>query len=196
MAGGYTFHQSYHEALKARSPEERLALYDAMSLYAFEATDTEFYDPNLAMAWSLIKPNLDASLKRSKTNADNARKRSVKATSKTTVPATVKTVAKPTAKTSVETPVETVALPESLGEEWSGVEKENLSLGKKDSPSSRAGDGAAAAKAAPPLPKGWEATGCICTHSGCRENQLRGSNGELWCPACDRDALREMGVIS
>ncbi len=108
MASGYTFHNSYYEATKALSPEDRLAIFDAMNLYAFEGIDTDFEDSNLAMAWNLIRPNVDSSLKRSKTNAENARK------------TTAKTVAKTTAKTNEKT----VDSPDSLGMERNGTDKE------------------------------------------------------------------------
>lgn len=112
MASGYTFHQSYYEATKTLSQEHRVAIFDAMNRYAFEGADTEFEDITLAMAWNLIKPNVESSLKRSKTNSENARKTSAK------------TVAKTTVKTTAKTSEETVASPDSLGMEWSGTDKD------------------------------------------------------------------------
>lgn len=120
MADTYAFHRSYYDATRRLSIEHRAMIFDAMNLYAFEGVDTEFEDASLAMAWDLIKPNIDASLKRAKTNRNNARKTVAKATAK----ATAKTVAEPNDATTDEATAETLASPESIGMEWSGVDEE------------------------------------------------------------------------
>ncbi len=63
-------------------------------------------------------------------------------------------------------------------------------------PSGTEAAGAAAAKAAPPLPAGWERTGVICSHAGCKALQLRDHMGTLWCPECDAGELSMMGVVA
>lgn len=177
-ADGYRFHRSYHDALKNRNAEERLALYDAMNAYAFDGIDTEFDDPNLAMAWGLIKPNIDSSLKRSQTNSKNARKTNVKTNGKTIA----KTNENATAETTGKTNEKTTVFPDSIGKEGIG-EDVFLPIGKEEIPSSTPGSGAAAASAAPPLPDGWHRTGIKCgVHRGVFE--YRSPDDETICPKC------------
>lgn len=197
-ADGYRFHRSYHDALKGRSAEERLALFDAMNAFAFDGVDTEFEDPNLAMAWDLIRPNIDSSLKRSQTNANNARGGKAKATDKAIAKTIVKTTGKTTAqangKATDETTAKAIVSPESIGKEGIG-EEVFLPIGKEEIPSSVSGTGDT--KAALSLPKGWERTGVSCGyHRG--TSMLRSPDGETICPKCSPDKIPPelMGVVA
>lgn len=86
MTEQLTFFESYFDAIEDFDDADRLALYDGLMRYVFRGEEPAF-DGFKATAWKLIKPNVDKSLKRSRTNRDNASK----ATAKATAPATAET---------------------------------------------------------------------------------------------------------
>lgn len=88
MTEQLTFFESYFDAIEDFDDADRLALYDGLMRYVFRGEEPEF-DGFKATAWKLIKPNVDKSLKRSRTNRDNAAKATGKATAKATEKATV-----------------------------------------------------------------------------------------------------------
>lgn len=73
--GQFTFFRSFYEAMAELEDKERLAFFDAMMAYAFEGVIPEFDSFYLRMAWSLIEPNIQKSIKQSITNANNRRKK-------------------------------------------------------------------------------------------------------------------------
>lgn len=88
MTEQLTFFESYFDAIEDFDDADRLALYDGLMRYVFRGEEPEF-DGFKATAWKLIRPNVDKSLKRSRTNRDNAAKATGKATAKATEKATV-----------------------------------------------------------------------------------------------------------
>lgn len=94
----FSFFESFGEAAAVLPDEQRLAFYDALVAYAFRGEEPDF-DGILKVAWALARPNIDSSIKRSKTNSENARKAKVETTEKTVAKTTAKTTAKATAKT-------------------------------------------------------------------------------------------------
>lgn len=89
MTEQLTFFESYFDAIEDFDDADRLALYDGLMRYVFRGEEPEFGGFK-ATAWKLIKPNVDKSLKRSRTNRDNAAKATGKATGKATARATEK----------------------------------------------------------------------------------------------------------
>ena len=77
----YTFFRSFYEAASELGDTERLRMYDAMNSFVFDGVEPDFSDSAiLRMAWKLIVPNLEKSAHRSKTNSENAQKRTQKET--------------------------------------------------------------------------------------------------------------------
>ena len=100
MNDQFTFFRSFGEAFWDFDDKDRLALYDGLTHYALEGVEPEF-SGMLATVWKLVKPNVDKSLKRSKTNTDNANSRVKKATAETNRndgKAVAEPIAKPIAK--------------------------------------------------------------------------------------------------
>lgn len=187
QATSFAFHRSYDETFQALDDAQRLQLFDAMRDYAFRGVAPEFGDRLMQIAWSLMAPNVKSSADRSAKNSTrtSARKTTRDAKTKQGGKRDGKPHGKPCGK------------PESTGTERSGVD-ENPSSSEEEGFRSTApsGPGAAAAKAAPPLPDGWERTGVVCSHVGCDLLQLRDQQGTLWCPGCDFPELSMMGVVS
>lgn len=61
----YTFWQGYRNAMNHLSDEQELSLRRAIDAFAFDSEVPEFDEPILALAWELIVPSLDKSLKQS-----------------------------------------------------------------------------------------------------------------------------------
>lgn len=95
MTEQLTFFESYFDAIEDFDDADRLALYDGLMRYVFRGEEPEFGGFK-ATAWKLIKPNVDKSLKRSRTNRDNAAKATAQATAKATAKATEKATGKAT----------------------------------------------------------------------------------------------------
>lgn len=89
MTEQLTFFESYFDAIEDFDDEDRLALYDGIMRYVFRDEEPSF-DGFKATAWKLIRPNVDKSLKRSRTNRSNASKATEKATAQATAQATEK----------------------------------------------------------------------------------------------------------
>ena len=62
---GFTFFQSYYEALKDLSIEDRKDIINAILEFVFEDKEPVFTGPNKTI-WTLIKPNLKTSKNKSK----------------------------------------------------------------------------------------------------------------------------------
>lgn len=73
MPNGFVFLTSYYEALSPLPDAERLQIYDAIFRYVFEGVTPEL-PPLLAGYFSLVKPNIDASIKRYNANVENGKK--------------------------------------------------------------------------------------------------------------------------
>lgn len=159
-----TFFSSYYDAAKLLPESEQGPFLMGLFAYAFDGIEPEF-EGAAAIAFVLVKPNIDSSIKRTKTNTENA-----KAERK----ATAKPIAKATAKASEEAKSE-VALAKPIQDKDKDREK-SFSKEKNFSPP-KASVGAAAAKAAPPrcplceskLVRNtqtgrWECTGCYETY--------------------------------
>lgn len=186
-ASSFAFHRSYDETFQALDDTQRLQLFDAMRDFAFRGVAPAFDDRLMQIAWSLMAPNVKSSADRSAKNSNRDSKRDSKRNAKPGANGFPhgKPCGNPGGK------------PESTGTERSGVD-ENPSSNEEEGfqSTSPSGTGAAAAKAAPPLPAGWERTGVICSHAGCKALQLRDHMGTLWCPECDAGELSMMGVVA
>ena len=64
---GFTFFQSYYEALKDVSVEDRKEIINAILEFVFEDKEPVFTGSNKAI-WTLIKPNLKTSKNKSNLN--------------------------------------------------------------------------------------------------------------------------------
>lgn len=61
---GFVFQRSYYEALRGLDDENRLAVLDAITDYAFTGKTPEALGPLPSACFTLIRPTLDASLSR------------------------------------------------------------------------------------------------------------------------------------
>ena len=77
-AAAVSFFRSYYDALRVLPDKTRYGLYDAIFAYVFEEEEPEFSDPYMKACWSLIAPNLSASVKRAEDGAKGRKKRSEK----------------------------------------------------------------------------------------------------------------------
>lgn len=75
QANQFTFFRSYHESTEELDDGERLLFYDSLFDFAFNGVVPEFDNRYLSMAWKLIAPSVEKSIKQSITNAENRRKR-------------------------------------------------------------------------------------------------------------------------
>lgn len=74
MICGFTMLPSYYEALRPLADEDRLKLYDAMMDYAFSGKEPEGLSPLLNGYFSLLRPNLDSSLRHYAAAAENGKR--------------------------------------------------------------------------------------------------------------------------
>lgn len=63
MADGFVFYRSYYEAGEKLPPRERSKFNDAIIKYAFTGEESKL-SGMAEIAWILVKPNLDAAMKR------------------------------------------------------------------------------------------------------------------------------------
>ncbi|MBR5792391.1 MAG: hypothetical protein IKY34_04725 [Ruminiclostridium sp.] len=70
---GFTFLPSYYDALRPLPDEERLALFDAILDYVFQGKEPDL-PPLLNCCFSLLRPNVDASVKRYQVNVENGKR--------------------------------------------------------------------------------------------------------------------------
>ena len=70
---GFTFLPSYYDALRPLPDEERLALFDAILDYVFQGKEPNL-PPLLNCCFSLLRPNVDASVKRYQANVENGKR--------------------------------------------------------------------------------------------------------------------------
>lgn len=71
---GFVFFKTYYEAMQYLPDSDRLALYDAICQYGIYGVEPENLPPIARGFFILQRPNIDASLKRFKTNQENGRK--------------------------------------------------------------------------------------------------------------------------
>jgi hypothetical protein len=67
-------YKSYIDAVAKLSPEDRLAIYEAIFEYGFTGIEPKFDNPYLEMGWNLVKPNLINNISRVKSNQENGKK--------------------------------------------------------------------------------------------------------------------------
>ena len=70
---GFTFLPSYYDAQRPLPDEERLPLFDAILDYVFQGKEPDL-PPLLNCCFSLLRPNIDASIKRYQANVENGKK--------------------------------------------------------------------------------------------------------------------------
>ena len=73
----FTFFESYYESISCLPHDDQGDVYAALASYAFTGEDPQFEGSNAGWKQSIflaIKPNIDASMKQSKTNSSNATK--------------------------------------------------------------------------------------------------------------------------
>ena len=139
----FSFFESFYEAASELPDDQRLAFYDALTSYAFDGAEPELTGV-LKVAWALAKPNIDSSIKRSKTNAENA----TKATAKTVAKTTAKATAKATVKTNPSMDMDKDM--DRDKDRDMDMEANGNELSEAHSRFASASDGAAAAGASPP----------------------------------------------
>ena len=71
---GFVFLKSYFDALRPLPDAERLILYDAVLDFVFEGKESEDLPPLLNAIFQLIRPNIEASLRRYANSVENGRK--------------------------------------------------------------------------------------------------------------------------
>ncbi len=71
---GFTMLPSYHQALRPLPDDMRLALYDGIMDYVFEGKEPEGLSPILSGYFSLLRPNLDASMRHYAASTGNGKK--------------------------------------------------------------------------------------------------------------------------
>jgi hypothetical protein len=67
-------YKSYIDAVAKLTPEDRLAIYEAIFEYGFTGIEPKFDNPYLEMGWNLVKPNLVNNISRVKSNQENGKK--------------------------------------------------------------------------------------------------------------------------
>jgi len=70
---GFVFLESYHEALRGLPDTSRLQMLDAILGYVFDGVIPQL-SPELASLWVLIRPNVDASMRRYQASVENGKK--------------------------------------------------------------------------------------------------------------------------
>ena len=65
----------YDVARKLKSPEDRLAFYDALDAYRFDGIEPENLPPIVDILWTAIKPNIDADINSRVSGADGGQKK-------------------------------------------------------------------------------------------------------------------------
>ncbi len=71
---GFLMLPSYYDALRPLPDDQRLALYDAILDYAFARKEPEGLPPILKGYFSLLRPNIDSSIKRYTASVENGKK--------------------------------------------------------------------------------------------------------------------------
>lgn len=71
---GFTMLPSYYEALRPLPDDMRLQLYDAIMDYAFQSKEPEGLPPILAGYFTLLRPNIDNSIRHYSSSVENGRK--------------------------------------------------------------------------------------------------------------------------
>jgi len=67
-------YKSYIDAVAKLTPEDRLAIYEAIFEYGFTGVEPKFDNPYLEMGWNLVKPNLVNNIANMEKNAKNGAK--------------------------------------------------------------------------------------------------------------------------
>lgn len=169
----FSFFRSFWEGMQDLEDEERLALYDAMTLYAFTGQEPEFKGAMRAL-WKFSKPNIDSSIKGQSTGAKGGR------------PKKVNPPLKPPVKTTPKTDMD---MDRDKDRDMEKEEEENFSL-EKNSLSSNASSGAAAAGAAPPSASGGR--NLTCRMPGCDGwLMFDAKTGKLRCNKCRSTYTKE-----
>lgn len=70
----FTFFASYRDVAQLMTDEERLAFYDALVAYAIDGEEPDGLEGSPLIAFTMAKPSLDKSARRSKANSRNASK--------------------------------------------------------------------------------------------------------------------------
>ncbi|WP_418256066.1 DUF6291 domain-containing protein, partial [Gordonibacter urolithinfaciens] len=65
QAEQFSFFRSYYEATEELDDAERLLFYDSLFAFAFGGVVPEFDNRYLRMAWNLVAPNVEKSIKQS-----------------------------------------------------------------------------------------------------------------------------------
>lgn len=74
MTYGFTFLPSYYEAIRPLPDEQRLLMYDAIMDYAIRGVAPENLSPILNGYFTLLRPNIDSSVKHYSASVENGKK--------------------------------------------------------------------------------------------------------------------------
>lgn len=186
MVDKITFFVSYYEAAKLLPENEQGAFLMGLLAYAFEGVEPEFEGPQ-KLAYTLIKPNIDSSVKSRGAGKTGGRPRK-ETTSKTPSETPLKTTNKTMSKTNKD-------MDRDMEKDRDGEvdEGEIDPLDRSISPSN-ASDGAAAAEAAPPAAEKYGPL--RCRMPGCDGHLLPDpAVGKFRCGKCRATFDRgELGI--
>lgn len=166
----FSFFRSFWEGMEDLEDGDRLALYDAISTYAFTGVEPEFAGM-MRTAWKLAKPNIDSSVKGQITGPKGGRPKKENPPLKPPV----KTTSKTNKDMDMDRDME--------------MDAENNSSEKNCFSANASGD-AAAAGAAPPAAKGNTLPECAMDGCGGRLT-FDPSLGKFRCGKCRATFARE-----
>lgn len=72
--GGFVMLPSYYEAIRTLEDNQRLALYDTIMAYVFDGQEPQGLQGAAQGMFSLMKPNIDSSLRRYEASVQNGKK--------------------------------------------------------------------------------------------------------------------------
>lgn len=71
---GFVILPTYYEAIRQLPDGERLMMYDALMAYGLDGVLPEGLPPMLNIIFTLIRPNIDSSIRRYRASVENGRK--------------------------------------------------------------------------------------------------------------------------
>ena len=71
---GFVILPTYYEAIRQLPDGERLMIYDALMAYGLDGVLPDGLPPMLNIIFTLIKPNIDSSIRRYRASVENGRK--------------------------------------------------------------------------------------------------------------------------
>lgn len=170
MPDKITFFESYYRSVADQPDDARLSFYESIFAYAFDGTEPSLTGV-LSMAFTLVKPTIDSSIRLSKRNADN--RRNDRSNDGRTKDGSRKTTVSP-------------SHPEDRDKDWArdGDKDAGGCCSSEQQQPPAASDGAGAGRPAPPSANGDPSTTPICPLCS---SPVTFSPKDGWsCPVCGR----------